>query len=129
MAKGIKTGGKNFEPGNPGGPGAPKIPEEIKQARKLNRLEFERVLNKYIHMQLGALRKIIEDPTTPVLDGVVCKILVKGFNEGDPRRLEFVIDRLIGKVKEYEPEKQDAESTKSELIGQFVSMLIDKDKK
>ncbi len=126
MAKGKKTGGRDFQPGNSGGPGQPKIPEEIREARKLNRLEFERILNKYIYVQLGDLHKIIKDPTTPVIDGVVCKILVKGFNDGDPRRLEFVIDRLIGKIKEQEDPKDTAISTKDAMIESLVQMITEK---
>ncbi len=128
MAKGTKTGGRNFVVGNAGGPGAPKVPDDIKKARKLNRIEFERILNKYIHVKLGDLHGIIKDPHTEVLDGIVCKILSKGFNEGDPRRLEFVIDRLIGKVQEAQQEMENPDAAKDDTINKLVELIV-KEKK
>ncbi len=100
MAKGKKTGGRDFKPGWEGGPGAPTIPEDVKQSRKMNRIEFERVLQKYVGMSGVEINSVIQNKQTPILEGVVAKILAKAFNDGDSRRLEFILDRLIGKPKE-----------------------------
>src|SRR5690606_30248816 len=40
----------------------------------------------------------IRNDQLPMLDLIVCKILAKAFNQGDVKRLEFVLDRLIGRV-------------------------------
>ena len=44
MAKGKKSGGKDWTPGN-GGPGRPKLPEDVREIKKLNIAEMERILN------------------------------------------------------------------------------------
>jgi len=105
MAKGKKTGGRDFQAGNPGGPGQPKIPEEVKAARKLNRIELERIINKYLYMPGTELRKLLEEATKgqnemPMIEAMIAKIMLAGFSEGDQRRLEFILDRLVGKVKD-----------------------------
>ena len=40
MAKGKKTGGRDFELGNAGGPGQPPVPSDLVEARKINKIEF-----------------------------------------------------------------------------------------
>lgn len=100
MAYGRKTGGRNFKPGQSGNPnGRPVLPEEIKEARRLNKAEFERILNQYIHMPLEDIKTRASDPTTPALEVLVAKILAEGIKRGDEKRLNFIVDRLVGPVK------------------------------
>jgi hypothetical protein len=84
--------------GNPSG--RPKIPEEIAMARKLNRMEFERIINKCTRATTDELKAIISDPTIPVLDKCVATILYQAFVKADYMRLNFILDRIIGKVPE-----------------------------
>lgn len=95
---GTKTGGRDFKPGNPGGPGAPRVPLELREARAVNKIEFERILNKYMYLTAPEINTALKSGQLPMLELVVAKILAKAFNEGDQRRLEFVLDRLIGKA-------------------------------
>jgi hypothetical protein len=96
---GTKTGGKDFQIGNAGGPGKPKLPDDVKQARKLNKIEFERVLNEAIHLNGFEIKTRLSDPTTPAIEMLILKIIAMGINKGDERRLNFILDRLIGQVK------------------------------
>lgn len=101
MAKGKKTGGRDYTPGHSApGPGRPQVPEDLKKSRSLNRIEFERVLNKYIYLTGPEINQAIRSDEHPILELIVAKILAKAFNEGDPRRVEFIIDRLIGRPRE-----------------------------
>lgn len=100
MTKGRKTGGKDFEPGNPGGPGQPPIPPELKAARRLNKVEFETMANRYIWSTAAELAAALANPETPALERVLVQILTEAAIHGDQAKAEFFLNRLIGKVKD-----------------------------
>ena len=98
MARGKKTGGRDFKPGQPA-LNKPQ-PIELKEARRMTKTKVEAVLQKFLGWTVTDLRKYAEDQNNPVLEMYVARILVKGISEGDTARLNFLFDRLIGKVKE-----------------------------
>lgn len=109
MAIGKKTGGRDFEPGQSGNPnGRPPTPEDIKQARKLNCAEFERIANKYLHMTHAELGAAVKSGNATVLEMMVASIISKAVTKGDQIRLEFLLKRLIGDPVERIPD-EDAE--------------------
>lgn len=92
-----------FKKGQSGNPlGSLPIGNDLKEARKLTRLEFERIVNKYLFMTMRDIRKSMEDQTakecTPMLDLIVISILQKALIEGDEKRFNFLLDRTIGQV-------------------------------
>lgn len=100
MAKGKKTGGRDFEVGNCASTGRPPVPPEIKEARVLNRVEFERIANKLLYMTAAQINEIVSDPKTTAIELAICTIIAKGAKEADPKRLAFLFDRLLGKPKQ-----------------------------
>ncbi len=100
MAKGKKTGGRNFKPGWQGGPGAPRVPPELKKSRKMHRIAYEELLNKYVNHTTEQINEALKSPTIPLFEKIIPKMLAHAFNEADPRRMAFILDRLIGAVKE-----------------------------
>jgi hypothetical protein len=86
--------------GNPGGPGAPRITKELREARKLTKSEAEKILNELIYLSVGELKDKIKDDKASVLKTFIASILAQGIREGDQKRLDFVFDRTIGRVKE-----------------------------
>lgn len=101
MAKGKKTGGRDFLPGQSGNPnGQPKVPQEIKDARQLTKLELERLLNKYMVMTKDEVQEALKNPATPALELMIGSIVAKAVSGGDDKRLNFLLERMIGKVKE-----------------------------
>lgn len=94
--------GKPFEKGNAAGKGhgRPPVPVDIKQARSLNRIELERTLNKYLYMTLPELDVAWANPNTTALDRIVMGMVRQAITEGDVPRFNFLLERLIGKVKE-----------------------------
>lgn len=101
MAKGRKTGGKNFQPGvvtNPNG--RPKTPEDLKQARKLTSLELERALNEFLSKSKDELKEIKENPKSTMLQLMIHSIVVNAVNKGDQQRMDFLLNRTIGKIEE-----------------------------
>ncbi len=100
MGKGRKTGGKDFTPGNSGGPGRPPLPAPLKEARRLNKTEFEAVVNKYLWCSLAELETSAADKTIPVMEAWIVSIMAKGVKTGDWGGNEWIAQRLLGKVKD-----------------------------
>lgn len=98
MAKGKKTGGKDFKPGH--GMGRPKLPEEIKQASNLTLAESRAKLSKFLYLTMDELEAVLRDKSMPVMDMWIARIALMGLKAGDYQRLNFMFDRLIGKVKD-----------------------------
>lgn len=80
--------------------GRPSIPDEIKNVRKLSPMLVSGMISKYARMTRGELTAVIEDRTTPAINITICVILAKAMQDGDYTRLNFLLDRSIGKVKE-----------------------------
>lgn len=97
MAKGVKTGGRDWVKGA-GGPGRPRIPSEIKAASSLTIAEARAKLNEFLAVPIPELELIMKDPTRPAIDLWVCRIVLLGIKEGDERRLDFMLSRLIGPI-------------------------------
>lgn len=99
MSRGKKTGGKDWTPGEqPKSPGRPELPREFKKARRLTRTAFEGICNRFVHMTGPELRKAKYEPQRTQLERIVIAVLEKAEGWGDTSRLNFVLDRLIGKV-------------------------------
>lgn len=99
MAKGRKTGGKNFQPGVVTNPkGRPRIPDDIRMANELTKNEFIRVVNKYLYLTKEQIQAELKNSETPALNLMIIGLISKAVSEGDQHRLNFLLDRLLGKV-------------------------------
>ena len=102
MAKGKATPA-SFKPGDPRAVAAGKkssraLPVELKEARAVNANKVEETLYKYMSMDKAALELAFKDPATPSVELIVIKIITKAISEGDYSRLDFLLNRTIGKV-------------------------------
>lgn len=103
MALGEKTGGKDFKQGQSGNPkGRPKLPEDVKSCLKLNQVEFVRLANEFLFMSAKQLKEVSENHEETVFRQILAAVLLEAITNGDHKRLEFFIDRLIGKSKQTE---------------------------
>lgn len=101
MAKGKKTGGNDIKKGEVRNPtGRPRTPEYLKKASKLTKVRFQEILHKYCNHSLEDLKMSYINKKTPALDLVVIKVLIEAIRKGDEKKLGFLLDRMIGKVKE-----------------------------
>lgn len=62
------------------------------------------MLAKMGTMTVRGLDRIMEDDSTPLLEKMVGSVIRKCIEDGDAKTLNFFFDRLIGKVRETEPE-------------------------
>lgn len=78
--------------------GRPALPEDIRAASKLTAKEFIELGTKFMHMPVGQLAKIRDDEKSSAMERMLASIVHKAIDEGDQKRLDFLLDRLIGKV-------------------------------
>lgn len=103
MAKGKFTGGRQWRPGESGNKrGGTPMPPDIREARKMTQYELERILNRYMDMHPTEVAAILESPPTHLrmIELVVASIVFKAAQGGDPVRLDFLLNRTIGKIRE-----------------------------
>lgn len=118
MAKGEKTGGRNFEQGTSGNPkGRPRLPDDIKSMRKFNQAEFDRQANEFLFMPVNQLSEILENPAETALRKILAGIIVESAKNGDYKRLEFLLDRLIGKPTKHVETDISEESMHSRIVN------------
>ena len=101
MAKGRKTGGRNFSStDHPRNGGRPRLPEDLRAANKLTKERLNGLLNKYLWMSLEDIQAKMECQETPAMEVMIGSIIKRAIIEGDHRRLDFILDRIVGKVRE-----------------------------
>jgi hypothetical protein len=94
-----RTGSNLFKPGQSGNPGGrPRAPNDLAEARITNATLFEHSIYKYFHLDPDTLREIKAQPGLSTLDAIVITILLKSLEHGDFTRLNFLLERTIGKV-------------------------------
>jgi hypothetical protein len=120
MAKGKKTGGKNFPPGVSGNPGGrPPLPDDVRIARDAARGEYDRIVARLISVPADQLEALAKNKKTPALERAVAKTLYVAGRSGDPRRLEAIVNRFARKpMPETEPESQRAPASFVELVAE-----------
>lgn len=92
----------SFKKGNKAskGKGRPKMPADVKAARKLSHIEFNRIANRYLYSTEEQIDEALNSPETPMIERMVLAVIKKGIVDGDQMRLTMLLDRTIGKVKE-----------------------------
>lgn len=123
---GVSLPNKLKKRGNPNPPNNRKKPSEINRRAKPSKFQAhptdsrhknERIVNlldrvmvaRYISQNLTSTTKQIEEKIdnarkgqgdTSVFEHAICQIMLDSAMEGDPYKMDFLLDRLIGKVKQ-----------------------------
>jgi hypothetical protein len=93
--------GRDFLPGQSGNPkGRPPEPPELKAMKRMTKGELSLLINKYMQMDLVELGAIAHNPTTKAIDAMISSIIIQCIKQGDYTRLNFFLDRELGKVSE-----------------------------
>jgi len=101
MARGKKTGGRDFSSTNqPKKRGRKPLPKDLRDARNLTKARLQGMLNKSLWCTQDELTARMKDDETPMIEKMIGSIVYKALVEGDQTRLTFILDRMIGKVKE-----------------------------
>ncbi len=92
---------KRFQKGQSGNPqGSSALARELGEIRKLNQVKVVEILNRFVHMPLEDIVKFAQDKTNPGFDIMIASVFIHGIKSGDHSRATFLMDRLIGRVKE-----------------------------
>lgn len=89
--------------------GRPKesdVPPEIKFAAKLSKDWVTSKMAAFLRMPVEQLKDVTSDDRRDSVDWWIARIVEKGIKGGDYKALDFMFDRLIGKVSD--PEEIDA---------------------
>lgn len=101
MPKGIKAGGRDFVKGVSGNPkGRPPLPGDLKEIKKMSPALVSAVISKFSSMPENDLAHYLKSPGTPMFELTIGSIYAKALREGDYMRLNFLLERCVGKVKE-----------------------------
>jgi len=124
---------KQFKKGQSGNPkGRPRVKGALKDIKTIIGDELEKFINELLHMDLSALKKIAEDKTGKYTSfkQVIASIIYKSASHGDPMRLEALLNRVIGKVKDQVEISGDKENPiRVETLNKaFYNILKDESK-
>lgn len=100
MAKGTKTGGKDFEKGHSvrsGGPGP--VPPEIRLIALKTKKEALARLSQMLQKPFDEVVSIFRDGSLSSFDHVLAALIVHA-KKGSARHMQEMLDRLYGKVTE-----------------------------
>lgn len=97
QASGYKVGkGKppihtRFQPGKSGNPNG-------RSKSLLHRDEIENILGRLARMSRAQLKEYEDNPNTPMIEVTIAAVIRQAAASGDASRLQFLLDRTIGKV-------------------------------
>jgi len=97
MAKGKKTGGRDFVKGKEGGPGRPPIEGDLKGSSKFWKSEYLRLVQKLDEMSITEIESIARNRETKGLEMRVIAIYAKAISGSLPHA-ESIFDRTMGPV-------------------------------
>jgi hypothetical protein len=129
MAKANKTSFKKGQSGNPAG--YPKMPDDVKAVMKATGHQVRKDICEAFAMDISEIYTLAQK-TSGVTGGkaAIVSCLNTCIQNGDARILSHFLDRILGRPVEMvhvDDDKGDStETTKDLLVGQFVSMLLDR---
>lgn len=123
IAKGFKSGGRDVKKGQVLNPnGRPPLPDHLKMTIKLTHLRdftrnriIEMISKMFLHTP-EQLTEVFNHPETTALEKAFIKIMHEAIRKGDEKKLQFLLDRAFGKVKERVEVSADAHTQLIALI-------------
>jgi hypothetical protein len=80
--------------------GTKKVHRDIVVANSMTKTKLEGLLNLHLWMDQKQLRTAMRATSTPMINRAIASIIMKAVDNGDEKRLGWILDRLIGKPKE-----------------------------
>ncbi len=105
--------------GNPGG--KPKLPDELKDIKPFQTDEVKRVIAKTGRMNIDEAMASIMDSGTSYLEKALLRCWQLAAEKGDPIRLEFLLNRTIGRAPMAE---LDSDADRERVSPEAAALLI-----
>lgn len=121
MAKGFKTGGRDFLPGHKDTPnaGRPKMPEEIKRIRAAVLTDIAQCMEALTMDETAAL-EFLKGPDKSLFKNILANAYVKK----DWKTIEAFLDRFIGKPKQQVDIKQETKQITQDIPPEKLERMI-----
>ena len=122
---------RQFKPGNSGNTRGETFPAEIVQARNLARNQMIEAGSRLLRQNLEQLKAIVKHQDSPSADVILATILLNAARYGDPRRMEFVCSRIMGRVPVMVEDKNGNEvplSVTHQAVIELIRDLSQEDK-
>lgn len=100
MARGKKTGGRDFVPGDPRAgrpPGSKHLSDEDRAIRRLTQVQVSTLINSFMQKSDTELEAVVLDPLAISLHKIIARIIQVAMKSGDQSRLTFLMERGLGK--------------------------------
>jgi len=91
---------KDKELASRAGKASKKPSKGLVELRKVKATEFEEIIYKYQDLSLKVLKVLTSDESLPGKDHLVLACMIKAIETGDHSRMDFMLNRTIGKVKD-----------------------------
>lgn len=82
------------------GHGRPKLTKEQKELSLKNRTDFKNILNKYMQLDASQIEELLHERKLPAIDMMVLRNLLNTINSGDPTKVDWALNHIVGKEKE-----------------------------
>lgn len=89
-----------FQKGNKHSKGRPPVPHDLLEANKITKTQILTMFTKFMSMDINSLEDMLGNRSKPVIEHIIGRIALMAIKEGDPKRLDFLMDRLYGKVSQ-----------------------------
>lgn len=90
---------QGFQKGQSGNPlGRTPLSKEVREANKITKSMILDILGQYLTIRMDKLEEIIADPQATVIHRAVATISKIMIETGDHQKMNWFMDRLIGKV-------------------------------
>jgi hypothetical protein len=103
-------GAKNLTPWQPGQSGNPKgrapLPPDLRDAKKWSKELVTAAIDLAMSRNAEELAELAADPSAPRIVVALAKMLEMAIEKGDYQRLDFLLQRAIGKVVDHVEVKQ-----------------------
>ena len=100
MAKGRKTGGRDFKVGHKMAKGGAAHNPDLKRIRKLTQSEVAEIGSMILELNLKQLIDIKTETGAKALKVWIASIVARAISKGDAQALNALLDRIVGKVKD-----------------------------
>ena len=117
--------GRRFKKGQSGNPkGAPKPEYDIKLIKLLTWKDLALACTVLVFANEPECTRIDMDPEEPMLKKIIAKALLKAWADGNFSMLNQILDRVVGKVREVEPDV-DEQSRNGQAVLEMIRKVID----
>lgn len=100
MIKGNPHPAYKFPKGNKLGKGQPIVPPEVREAKKIVRADYIQIIKDLSNKPVDDILRIASDKKENILRACVASAMLWTHKKGEPQRLEILMQRVVGKVKE-----------------------------